>query len=524
MNIESEDKVFYSSYIKALKKFGSQRAVAKEFNIPRSSLQDRLRKVTELRHTTKPKLTIVSPSKKVRRFILSSAQNGTKIHEPFFKNLVAYSNFMDAEIRIAGFTYNKSLFSEHEKNKNTYHADIAQYLSAGQIQLGEYLLFCGEMNTLPTAVTPLSGFETYTRSKSGIFPHAKVQLVSVPTMKSEPAKQIMTTGAVTMPNYIQKRDGIKATFHHVIGAVIVEITPDGQHFCRHIQADDDGSFYDLDTFVKDGVIHFNSRVEAITWGDIHFEKIDPVAALAAFGSGGMLNELRPKYQFFHDLTDFSARNHHSIKDPYHNYLTTLKGNGDILKVNNAILKFLEQSNRTNCLSVIVESNHDQAMLRWMREAEWRHDPTNAKLFFELQLAMIDHMENYGDTKFSPFIHLLRKHNLENGVHAYFEFVPEDDSFTICNGEIECAIHGHTGANGAKGTPRQFTRMGPKANTAHTHSPGIIDGIYTAGTMSNLDLGYNKGLSSWAHTHIVTYPNAKRTLVTTDILGRFRAGG
>ena len=85
-----------------------------------------------------------------------------------------------------------------------------------RFHIGNGLAFLGNMNTLPTAQKPLEGCEVYTGNRDGIFPHAKVQLVSIPTMKAEPAKIIMTTGAVTKRNYIQRRAGILAEFHHII--------------------------------------------------------------------------------------------------------------------------------------------------------------------------------------------------------------------------------------------------------------------------------------------------------------------
>ena len=59
----------------------------------------------------------------------------------------------------------------------------------------------------------------------------------------------------------------------------------------------------------------------------------------------------------------------------------------------------------------------------------------------------------------------------------------------------------------------FARMGRKSNTGHSHSAGIYDGAYRAGVTGSLDQGYNVGPSSWSHSHIVTYPNGKRTIVT-----------
>ena len=65
-------------------------------------------------------------------------------------------------------------------------------------------------------------------------------------------------------------------------------------------------------------------------------------------------------------------------------------------------------------------------------------------------------------------------------------------------------------------------MGRKANTAHTHSAQIIDGMYIAGTMSRLRLDWNDGPSSWSHSFIVTYENGKRTIITC-YNGKWRAG-
>ena len=46
-----------------------------------------------------------------------------------------------------------------------------------------------------------------------------------------------------------------------------------------------------------------------------------------------------------------------------------------------------------------------------------------------------------------------------------------------------------------------------------HTAGIIDGVYTAGVSGKLDMEYNKGPSSWSHSHVVTYPNGKRAIIT-----------
>jgi hypothetical protein len=519
-------------YDRLLEKHGSQRAVAKKLGIPRTTIQEWLKDRQRILFSeTSPKdaVHVKTPARGVKRFIFTSAQDDTAVHEGFLSNLEAYAEHMGAELIIAGFTYDKRLYEEHRKDEEfqNYHPRVRRYMQNQRMEIGPNLMFCGEMNTLPTAVSPLTGFETYTRQKWGIFPHAKVQLVSVPTMKHYPAKQIMTTGAVTKPNYVQKRAGIRAHFHHVYGAVIVEIDASGDHFCRHLLGEKgDGSFHDLNNYVEDGAIYEDCAVEAITWGDIHFEKMDPDVARACFGLDlttmrvteptSMLDALEPAHQFFHDVTDFSVRNHHNIKDPHFRVRMFYNGTDSVERSLDGVADFLDRTRRPWCQSVVVESNHDLALLRWLKEAEWKHDPVNAEFYLRAQLACVQAIRD--NRSFCPLEWVLKESltSLDS-----IRFLREDESYTICDDKIEGGMHGHLGANGSKGSPRQFTRMGPKANTGHTHSASILDGIYTGGTSSNLDMGFNKGLSSWSHTHIVTYPNGKRTLVTLQN-GKWRA--
>lgn len=519
-----------SEFMKAVDKHGSIRAAARALKIPKSTAQDIVQRIREesLRESrVKNPIKVSKPSNTrsgftVKRFILSSAQDSTHVHVPFVKNLEAYAKHLDAEIVIAGFTYNKALFEDHAKTAWSYATEIAGYITNRRYDLGNNVVFCGEMNILPTAVSPLSGLETYTRDKWGIFPHAKVQLKSIPTLKKSLTKMIMTTGTVTKPNYVMKKDGIKAHFHHVYGAVIVELRSDGAFFCRHLLGDKtDGSFYDLDKFVVRETVTEGHRALAMTWGDIHYEKLDYDCAKASFGfTGGgpaypfnLLDTLKPEYQFVHDIIDFKARNHHNIHDPHFLYGQFVNGSEDVLGDIKSSGEFLKKISRPFCQTVVVESNHDLALMKWLKTADYRYDPVNARFFLKAQSKVYDAIER-DDQRFSILEDTIREEfpDLDNVV-----FLREDDSFVIAKhaGGIECAMHGHLGANGARASSRSFARMGPKANVAHTHSAEIFDGIYTAGVSGSLDMGYNRGLSSWSHTHILTYRNGKRTLLTMN---------
>ena len=508
----------------ALKKHKSQRAAAKALGIPRTTFQEHLKKAQSVQFTEKKiakPIVVKHKALPVQRFILTSAQDRTKVHMPFLNNLIAYAKHLDAQLLISGYTYSHALFTEyHDKNTSWYVDEVQPYLTNDHYEIGTHISFCGEMNIRPSATTPLSGLESYTRERWGIFPHAKVQLKSLSTMKDSIAKIIMTTGTVTKPNYLRMKDGLKAQFHHVYGAVLVEITEDGAFFCRHLLGNKkDGSFYDLNKLVKDETVTEGHSALAITWGDIHIEKIDPeVASASFFANDSLLNVLKPSYQFIHDLIDFKARNHHNIKDPHHMFEMWWNGEEVISDTIYEAADFLVGIERKGCQTVVVESNHDLALNKWLKTADYRDDPANAVFFLKSQLEVYQRIAE-GSKDFSLLECAIKASHKE--VNA--TFLKQDDSFVIAkaNGGIECGMHGHLGMNGAKGSSRSFSKMGPKANMGHTHSAEIFDGIYTAGVTGSLDMGYNKGPSSWTHTHIVTYPNGKRALLTYN-KGKFYA--
>lgn len=526
---ELVDQWTLEEFIEAIEEAGSINQLCRDMDLNRHSMQTRFKRLKqEVREhvieftdrTLHNPQYIELPSGGPAYYIISSAQNETSVNQEFMDNLEAYAEYLGATILIAGFTYNKKLFEDHSVSGNSeyYHPRVQKYLTGDRFHLGPGLDFLGEMNTLPTAVWPLSGFETNTEDRWGVFPHAKVQLESIPTSKSSPPKVLMTTGAVTMTNYVGKRAGRRAEFHHSYGAVLVTLYPDGEFTCRHLLGDSDtGSFYDLNVFVGNGEVTENPRVLAVQWGDIHLEQVDAsVANLAWFaGKDSILEALKPEYQFCHDTIDFTVRNHHNINDPLWRFKSFIKREPTVEETMVMASEFLQAIERDWCQNIVVESNHDLAFQRWLKESDYRRDPPNAIFFLDRQKRLYESIRD-DEEPFSIFEDTMRKYNTLDKTR----FLHEDESFVL-KGEIECGMHGHLGANGSRPTPKQFTKMGMKANTGHTHSCSIYDGVYTAGTFSKLDLGYNKGLSSWSHSMIVTYPNAKRTIVTVTPKGKWR---
>jgi hypothetical protein len=520
------DAMTDSEIMDAVATSGGANAAARSLGIPLSTFKDRAQKIIRQSFASQRAVSpdyVPVPRRGVTRYIFSSAQDSTDVDLKFLRNLEAYAKHLGATIQIAGYTYNKSLFEDHSKTSAEFHPRIRKYLTTTQLNIADKLLFCAEMNILPTQTDPLSGFETYTRSKWGVFPHPRVTLKSVPVMWNAPPKIIMSTGTVTKPNYVPKKAGIKAEFHHVIGAVLVEIDADGDIFARHLIAEKDGAFQDLCNYVSHGGIETNAKVEAITWGDTHPELLAPDVAIGAWGidvndlslSGtspqeNMLDFLEPSYQFFHDALDFRRRNHHSINDP-HTRFESYWTDKDVVEdeITNAAF-FLERSQRDWCHTVVVDSNHDRALLRWLKTGDYRTDPANALFFLTLQKAYYQAIaDKQDDFLLAEFAFRNTGCDIDD-----VTFLKNTDSFTICDGAIECALHGDLGANGARGHINSFAKMGPKANIAHTHSAAIYEGIYVAGHSCRRDMKYNRGgLTSWSPSHIVTYGNGKRTIVT-----------
>jgi hypothetical protein len=446
-----------------------------------------------------------------KTYIVTSAQIGTEVHQGFMDNLEAMAKHHDAEILIPGITYNVNseweggLGDAEKKVKSQYYdARVRPYLMNVRFQLNEKVVVLGNLNILPTAANPLTGYSTFTGESSAILPHPKISLESVATRPSKLAKMLVTTGACTVPNYIQKNAGIKGDFHHQLGAVIVEIVNNKQFHMRHVIGEEDGTFFDLTDKYSRGHVSVRNRVDYNVWGDIHHIDLDPKVAEANWGEGSLSDLLKPRHQVFHDLLDFKVRNHHNRDNPL--FMQRMANESVLNEVTKAAL-FMWEASTKDCTNVVVRSNHDDAFDRWVNEVSHFDEPNIDNALFLLHCQAEKYkMLKEGKTKdmFATVASaVLGKSDAK--------FLKRDESYVV-NG-VENGMHGDVGLNGARATPKSFTKIGIKCNTGHTHSAAINEGVYTAGCCRTLNADYTKGPSSWSHTQIIQYPNGKRTLLT-----------
>lgn len=469
-----------------------------------------------------------------KRFIVTCAQNNTKVHMPTWKNLVALAKHYDAQIMVSQFLYYKNAMGQRRNDKANltegqektpeaiwYDPVILPHVLNKRVKLASGLQFCGELNISPTAARPLSGLEVYTGRASMIVPHVKIALQSIATVGGGGTKFNYSTGTVTQRNYIQRKEGFKAEFHHCYGGLLVELDDAGGWWVRQLNADSDGTIQDLDVLAVAGVVTTGNRIEAITFGDVHVDVIDKVIQQETWGEGGMVDVLNPKEQHVHDVVDFSRRGHHTAKNHFKKFKRFITKRESVFDELKAVRDFLTGIDRPDCKTVVIESNHDHHLTRWLDEQDGRDDPVNAEFWLRLNSAAYHYIRKTGK---EPLMLKLALEMLALPDTKLPTFITSNDSYVICRkfgGGIECSQHGDRGANGARGSLAGFAKVGRRTNIGHSHSAGIQDGAYQQGTKSELLLEYNSGMSSWSHSDIITYPNSKRAIITFHD-GKWRA--
>jgi hypothetical protein len=446
-----------------------------------------------------------------KRFIVTAAQNATPVHAGFLRSIEQACEHLNAELIVIPIRYKNptSRFTKSQKNEEVWAPELAGYLYNSRKPLNKNLILLGDIKTQPTAGDPLSGFEAITHGESGILGHTKMALRSIPTPSSRYPKLLATTGALTIPNYTDSKAGKLGAFHHTFGACLIE--RDGGTFqMRQINATKDGTFQDLGNIYSPDGILTNQHIEALITGDTHVDFIDPRVERATYSAkDSIVKVLRPRVLGFHDLLDGYSINHHHGNNPFI-AIAKRKGNmRDARREAYDAIEFVRDRTGEGMLSVIISSNHDEFLGRWIRETDWRTDPLNAQFYLELALEMVKNTEfvkGYGAQYPNPFIMLARA-NLEG---EQFKVLDPDESFMVKN--IELGMHGDNGPNGARGSIRNLRRIGVRSILGHSHTPAISEGAYQVGTSTALKAEYTTGPSSWMNTHCVIYQTGKRSLI------------
>jgi hypothetical protein len=454
------------------------------------------------------------------RYVITSAQNATPVFKEGLAALRVYCAENKAELIVIPNRYHNptSAWTKADDKQDWWANEIQNDLVDKRVELNPNLVLLADIRVQPTATRPTSGMETFCGGQSTIIGHPKLEAVSIPTPQHRLAKIVHTTGAITLDNYSDSKAGKKGEHHHTFGALVVEIDGDRFHI-RQLNLDDDGSFYDLDSFYTAFGFSIGVPVAALVLGDLHERFVDQGVVKATFSDKlSMMNLLKPEAIVYHDAVDFHSRNHHHRLLPFTKIAKQKADRGGVEDEINECAAFVDKWAREGQRIIFAASNHPDALLKWVSETDWRDDPENSLFYLRTAVALAEsaHMSPSGASCLDPFVYWMQQ-KLKT-VHQC-EFPGRDESVMIKG--IEVGMHGDKGPNGSRGAIKGFGRIGVKSIIGHSHTAGVMDGVYQTGTSSNLKLEYNSGPSSWSQTHCCIYANGKRSLLWI-IDGKWRA--
>jgi hypothetical protein len=341
------------------------------------------------------------------------------------------------------------------------------------------------------------------RNGSFIYASPKQRMKCYPVSNEKFPHVLMTTGAITKPsytteNYMSERTAYIAAHDHVMGAIILEIEDDETFHYRQIQADDRGSFIDLAVqYDSDGNTSYCAP--AIALGDWHSGSTDPTAKKAW---EEIIDETGATTIFLHDGFDGRSINHHERKNNVLRAQRAMAGEAVLSDELDMYAKDLDYLAGLVDELVIVKSNHDEVLIRYLMDGYYVKDPLNHRLALDLAAAAMDGHD--------PLQWYIQKKKLKNW--SKIRWLSRDEDYFIS--QIQMGAHGDKGCNGARGSLRSMENAYGNSVTGHSHTPEILRGAWQVGTSSFLKLSYNVGPSSWFHTSCLVYQNGSRQLINS----------
>jgi len=450
---------------------------------------------------------------KYNRFFITTAITGCNVDKNFLKSAVSYCEKNKAQLLVL-------VASDPAHNRSGFKGEYLGSVDRDLVHSGLVVtadtalnsnLYISTIKLSAKNVDPITGLDRISQ-KNGSFIYAspKQRLRAVAVSNEKLPHVLMTTGAITVPNYSTKnymseRTGYIANNDHVMGGMIVEIEDDEIFHYRQVQADKSGSFIDFGIqYKKDGGTKLVAP-EALVMGDWHSGSVDPTAKKAWFE---IATNLKTKRLVVHDGFDGFAINHHERNNRIIRALRAMERKDYLKAEMEEYAQDLREMSELVSEIVIVKSNHDEFLKRWLADGKYTEDPINHRYALDLAAAMLD-----GHDPLKWAIEQTQIVNNEN-----LTWLDRDDDYIIAG--IQLGAHGDKGSNGSRGSLMAMERAYGNSVTGHTHSPEILRGAWQVGTTSLLKLSYNEGPSSWFHSCCLVYPNGSRQLINS-VEGNYR---
>lgn len=439
-----------------------------------------------------------------RKFVITSAQNNTRPNIKFLKSLIGYCKDNDAELIIIPVHYkNISAINANKEYQKKWADEVLPYLIDRKLYLGGNLVVQADLRISATTLNPLTGKEPINGKKWTVFGHPQFAMETVASPINNLPKRMYTTASVTIANYSQSNLGARAKFHHVTGALVVEVAK-GYCFVRQINADKDNSFYDLDYYYRPTRARTKAPpIVALTPGDEHVKFNKKSVRKATYeGPDSMAAVLKPQHIIRHDVLDGYAGSHHHEKDDVQQFRKFHKHDNDYRKEMDQVVDFINETTPKGAHNVIVASNHHDHLTQWLSRVDPREDPLNALFIHEMKTAQY---ENVLANKSSDPLQIYLTPRLLHKI----TFLNRKSKFVLLG--VDYAQHGDYGIGGARGNARGLAATTYKMVIGHSHGARIVRGVYQVGS-STIVLEYERGYGSRSNTHCIQYANGKRTLV------------
>ncbi len=398
---------------------------------------------------------------------ITSVQHNSELHSEAYRELLDLAKKTNEKVYILPVYYNKKAFSAAVEDENALIWPVPENdITFENFSDGVITLY-GACHVLPTAKTPVNAAADLHRGeKISVVASPKLQRKELPRISGNFSRSVaLTTGTLTLPNYLPSRAGSVAEKAHKIGCVRVK----------------NGQTQQLE---YSEALGWDYNFSACVLGDIHSENVCGIALEKTLAE---CKKQRVDCLVLHDVFDCRTVNPHEANKSsksYKNFINGWNVNGDVLAVSHVLARI--KKDLPNASVYIIASNHDDMLCRWI-DSDPPLAPENETLFYRLKLAQRENINHFNALEAALTCcgaNLSRVH-----------FLGLNDSLLLHG--VECGQHGHKGLNGARSG---LQKIGQKMIVGHCHSGSRIDDFFTVGCLCKLDQSYNQGGgTSWTHT-------------------------
>ena len=440
------------------------------------------------------RFTIKSIVKKdIKDIVITSVIDGSDINFNCFNTLINYCKEEKCQLFIL---WGKAIKANAHFSRDEYSI-LKDYLVTDLIFQKDLKCKATDLLIPATSKNPLTNLDKLSKGLNTIIIGSPKQyLDSLPHDLNDDYKIAVGTGTISESSYKSSVSGLLDEQNHTLGGLRLEWNNEAKRYTVRQLQYKDGYIYDITgkCYSEKEVVAKGNTVDCMVLGDLHFPETD-LKALSK--TRELINFLKPKEVMIHDWMSYQSINHHDESKVLTKLLNMTEETASLeIELDVSLSLFNEFANTCpNSHFNIVYSNHDEFLIKWLNTGEFvKGDPANRVIGCEL-FANIASGKDVFHKKFAKNVSML----------------PVGKSMKI--NDFEVGKHGDAGIAGARGNVNAYVKTYNKSITGHTHSPKIKESGVVVGTLSKLQLSYNKNsISNWAQANCIVYKNGSFQLL------------